>query len=222
MTATLRKLRKKEYFQTAIIITLIILIVLSFWFGPQLILGTSVPVAVVPSGSMCIPYGRDCDGWTHPFEPTLHVGDIIIIQGVSPRDLNTNYPDSDVIIFRRPGNPDVLIVHRIMAAQEIDGKLYFTTKGDGNTEKDYWVGSPQGAVSEDMIVGKLLIRIPWIGHIPLFINSMAETLGIQNSNIGIAIIVLLIILLIIVEFVLPILRKKRTPAKQGKTAKPQA
>jgi signal peptidase I len=222
LTATIKKLWKNEYFQTAIVITIIILIVLSFWYGPQLILGTSVPIAVVPSGSMCIPYGRDCDGWTHPFDRTLHVGDIILIQGVNPRNLNTNYPDSDVIIFRRPDDPSVLIVHRIVAVQEINRKLYFTTKGDGNSVKDYWVGSPDGAVSEDMVVGKLLMRIPWIGHIPLFVNDVAKQLGIENSNIGVTVIVLLIILLIIVEFILPIIRGKRAPVEHRKTAEPQA
>jgi signal peptidase I len=222
LTATIKKLWKNEYFQTAIIIALILLVVLSFWYGPQIILGTSVPIAVVPSGSMCIPFGRDCDGWTHPFDRTLHVGDIIIIQGVNPRELKTTYPDSDVIIFRRPDDPNVLIVHRILAVQEIGGKLYFTTKGDGNSVKDYWVGTPQGTVPEDLIVGKLFMRIPWIGHIPLFINNVAEALGIEDSNIGVFIIVFLIVLLIIIEFVLPILRRRRTPAEPEKTAQPQA
>ena len=218
MTANFKKLWKNEYFQTAIVIALLFLIVTAFWYGPQIILRTSVPVAVVPSGSMCIPYGRECDGWTHPFDRTLHVGDIIVIQGVDPKDLNVG----DIIIFRRPDDQSVLIVHRIVAKQEIDDELYFTTKGDGNSMKDFWSGSPEGAVSGDMIVGKLLMRIPWIGHIPLFLNQVAKGLGIENSNIGISIIVLLIILLIVIEFVVPLLRRKRTPVEQRKTAESQA
>ena len=50
------KIRRNEYFKSAIVIGIIIAVVLGFFFGLQLALGTSVPVRVVESGSMCIPY----------------------------------------------------------------------------------------------------------------------------------------------------------------------
>ena len=69
----------------------------------------------------------------HPFNRTLNVGDIIIIQGVDPETLNTNYPNSDIIVYKKPADPeDTPIVHRIVASYEINGTLYFQTKGDGN------------------------------------------------------------------------------------------
>jgi hypothetical protein len=80
------------------------------------------------TGSMCIPYDGNCDGWSHPFERTLHVGDLLIVQGVNPATLNTNYPDSDIIVFHEPGNPNRLIVHRIEAVQNINGTLIFKLK----------------------------------------------------------------------------------------------
>jgi signal peptidase I len=75
-----------------------------------------------------------CDGWLsldHPFAQTLHKGDIIIIQAVNPADLNANYPNSDIIFYKNP-NGVTPIVHRIVEKQEINGTLYFKTKGDGN------------------------------------------------------------------------------------------
>ena len=95
---------------------MIVAIVLGFFFGLQLVLGTSVPVRVVESGSMCVPYDGACNGWSHPFAHTLHVGDIIIIQKVNPEDLNTNYPNSDIIVYENPTDPtSTPIVHRIVA-----------------------------------------------------------------------------------------------------------
>ena len=138
MNTTIR-VRNNEYAKTLIVIALIVGIVLGFFFGLQLILNNPVPVRVVESGSMCIPYGRLCNGWlslNHPFARTLHKGDLIIIQGVDPKDLNTNYPNSDIIIYENPTDPtSTPIVHRIVTSYEVNGTLYFQTKGDVNDDK---------------------------------------------------------------------------------------
>jgi signal peptidase I len=162
---------------------------------------------------MCIPYDGTCDGWTHPFSQTLHIGDLIIIQGVKPAQLNANYPDSDIIVFHKPTNPDELIVHRIVAKEERDGIVYFYTKGDGNgfnkwpttpekTEYDPW-NNGEG-ISEDLVVGKEVMRIPWLGHVVLF----------MRNSIGLPLVVALIILIIIIEFVFPLMRRKKLPEQQ--------
>jgi signal peptidase I len=213
LTATLKKLWKNEYVQTVAVIGLIALAVFGFWYGSQAILNTPYPALAVVSGSMCIPYDGTCDGWTHPFSQTLHIGDLIIIQGADPTDLNANYPDSDIIVFHRPSNPDELIVHRIVAKEERDGILYFYTKGDGNgfnkwpsipqkTEYDPW-NNDEG-VPEDLVVGKEVMRIPWLGHVVLF----------MRNSIGLPLVVALIILIIIIEFVFPLLRRKKLPEQQ--------
>ena len=112
----LRKLWKNDYFKSAAAIALIVVLVAGFYFGLTLALGTAVPVRVVESGSMCVPYGWTCNGWLsldHPFAQTLHKGDIIIIQAVNPADLNANYPNSDIIVYKNP-NGVTPIVHRIV------------------------------------------------------------------------------------------------------------
>jgi signal peptidase I len=230
LTSNAKKLWKNEYFQTAIAVVLILGIVFGLWYGSQVALNTKIPPALaVVSGSMCIPYDGDCDGWTHPFDRTYHIGDIIIIQGVDPQDLKTDYPDSDIIVFHNPGNPNELIVHRIAATTTIDGKLYFYTKGDGNPtdhwpdpiepyEYDHWYNAnasiPQGAVSEDLVVGKVIMRIPYLGHVALF---MHDALGVNNSYIAVPLIIMLIILLIILEVVGPLLKRKPPTEQQNAT-----
>jgi hypothetical protein len=218
---------KNDYVQTVAIIVLIAAIVFGFWYGSQIALNTKIPPALaVVSGSMCIPYDSGCDGWTHPFDRTLHIGDIIVIQGVDPKDLKTNYPDSDIIVFHRPDNPDELIVHRITSATTVNGKMYFFTKGDGNPthhwpepletyEYDPWysgnINAPQGAVSQDLVVGKVVLRVPWVGHIAIF---MHDTLGINNSYLALPILIVFMMIVIVVELVVPLLRRKPQPVRQ--------
>ena len=203
---TKHKLWKNEYFQTTVVIGSIALAVVSFWYGSQAVLNTPYPLSAVESGSMCVPYGAACDGWSHPFDHTLHIGDLIVVQGVNPGDLNANYPDSDIIVFHEPNKPTELIVHRIISKQEINGTLYFITKGDGNGNNwpstpeygiDHWSGYLDG-VPQDLVVGKVIIRIPWAGHLALFIRN----------SLGVPIVIAFILLIVILEFVLPLFRQK--------------
>jgi signal peptidase len=205
------KITRNEYIKTAIAITLVVIIVLGFFFGLRVALNTDTPVRVVESGSMCVPYGSLCDGWSHTFEPTLHVGDIIIIQGVDPKTISANYPNSDIIVYQRPDNPDATpVVHRVVAIYEENGILYFQTKGDGNNEPYPNVPSPAmydsnslwhtgKGVPEDMVLGKVVMRIPLFGHITLFL---------KENPWGLPLVIAVIFVLLIVEFVIPIIRPK--------------
>ncbi len=217
----INKIKKNEYLKSAIAIVLIVALVLGFFFGLQLALGTSVPIRVVESGSMCIPYDGACDGWSHPFDRTLHVGDIIIIQQVNPADLNANYPNSDIIVYKDPNDPTgTPIVHRIVERYEINGTYYFQTKGDGNSG-DKWPAIPspneydsralwntgQG-VSQDQVEGRVIMRIPYFGWITLFQ---------RNNPLGLPVLIGLILLLVVLEFIIPIIRgKKGKPEEETK------
>ncbi|MCW4005796.1 MAG: S26 family signal peptidase [Candidatus Bathyarchaeota archaeon] len=218
MTATIKRICKNDYFQTGVTVALFLVLIVGFYVAE-----TSGFIAVVPSGSMCIPYGGACDGWTHPFDRTLHVGDILLIQPVDPATLNADYPNSDVIVFHNPSRTDELIVHRITAETQLNDIRYFYTKGDGNPPVswpdpvqpymyDHWYSSntsiPQGSVSQDLVVGKVSMRIPWIGHIALFTQSVFAG---NYKYLAMPIIALLIVLLITYEFILPLIKKQRSP-----------
>jgi signal peptidase I len=208
----LKKLLKNDYFKTVIAIVLIVFIIVGFFFGMTIVLGSAVPIRVVESGSMCVPFDGGCDGWSHTFDHTLHVGDIIVIQQVNPADLKANYPDSDVIVYRNP-NGVTPIVHRIVAKQEINGTLYFKTKGDGNGPvtwpdvPNYYDNIPDArGVPQNLIEGKVILRVPWFGWITLFMRGNPWALPL---------IIALIILLVVIEFVLPVVKeKKRKTAQQ--------
>jgi signal peptidase I len=225
LTNNTKRPRKNDTLQTIFAVILIAGIIFGFWFGSQLILNTKIPPALaVISESMCIPYDGPCDGYSHPFDRTVHIGDLIVIQGVDPKTLNTNYPNSDIIVFHNPQNLDELIVHRIVKTQEINGTLYFFTKGDGNNAPNVWPNPPTindqwrstdpniplGAVNESLIEGKVIMRVPWVGLIAI---SMREVFGTNTFSIVVPVLVVLIILLAIAEFILPILKKKPKKAQ---------
>ncbi|MGB9842230.1 MAG: hypothetical protein ACPLKZ_05845 [Candidatus Bathyarchaeales archaeon] len=218
MIPTLKKLWHNEYIQTIVVIGLIALFIFGFWYGLQIALNTPYPALAVISGSMCVPYDGACDGWAHPFSHTLHIGDLIIVQGVKPEELNADYPNSDIIVFKKPEYPDELIVHRIVAVDEINGTLYFRTKGDGNShikwpeiptplEYDPWGTNGVPGIREDYVVGKVVMRIPWVGHIVLF----------MRNSIGLPIIVALIIIILIVEFIIPLLKGEKAKEEHLQT-----
>ncbi len=217
----LKRLWKNDYFKTAVVIVLIVAIVLSFLYGLQLELHTPDPALTVESGSMSIPYDSTDNFWdsiAHPFDRTLSIGDIIIIQGVNPKDLNTNYPNSDIIVFHDPlpGYYSMLIVHRIIGTVVVDGTTYYLTKGDGNgnpwpqkptSGEDPWDSNNPPGVPSSYIVGKVVMRIPWFGWITLFM---------RDNSWGLPVVIALILLLVVVEFIVPILREKK-PEQQNPT-----
>jgi signal peptidase I len=216
-TAKLRQLWKREFFRNALVILLVACVVGGSYLCLQVALGASVPVRVVGSGSMCTTYDGRCDGLLsimHPFDRTLHTGDLILIQAVNPEELNANYPHSDIIIYRNPLSTTP-IVHRIVEKQEINGTLYFKTKGDGNPPT-IWPNTPdiyeyddlpdERGVPEERIEGRVVMRIPWFGWIALVM---------QNTKWGLPIVVTLILLLVVVEFVLPTIKRRRS-AQQKK------
>lgn len=226
--STLKRIWKNDYFKTVVAIVLIVAIVLTFFFGLQIALHSPYPALTVESGSMSIPYdSRESATWegfwlsiTHPFDRTLSVGDIIIVQGVNPKDLNTNYPNSDIIVFHNPNdplNPRDLIVHRIYSTNTVNGITYYLTKGDGNGNpwpqtpqmgQDPWDSNNPPGVPQNLVVGKVIMRIPWFGWVTLFMN---------NNQWGLPLIITLILILVILEFVIPLLREKKKPEQQNTT-----
>ena len=191
----LNRLWKNEYFNIALTILLPIIIVLGFWYGSKIVLDTSQPFLAVEGSSMCTL--RRCDGWSHPFSPTLHDGDLIVLQGVNPEQIKVGLHDGDIIVFDRRGT---LVVHRAIANGTDDNGAYFITKGDNpNLSPD-----PDKVYYKD-IKGKVILRIPWLGHISLFL---------QNS-FGIFIIILFFVLVIIIEFAIPLLSSKEDKSESS-------
>ena len=146
----IKKLWQNEYFKTAISILLVILLFLIFWYGSIAYFNTESPYLVVSSGSM---------------RPTLEVGDLIIVKRVDPSQLNYGFSDGDIIVFKKPNNPKELIVHRLVSVTLKNGIYEFKTHGDANPP------DLEEKFTEENYIGKVIARVPFIGHISLFTHT---------------------------------------------------
>jgi signal peptidase len=153
--ATLKQLWKNEYFQTVIMIILMVVIVFGFWYGSQLVLNTQYPALAVVSESML---------------PTLNVGDVIIVQGIPVTQIKANYTTGDIVVFISPYEPDKRIVHRAVKTENTSNGYLITTVGDNvGGEKDQF--SPWPA---SLLVGKVIAKIPYVGNFVLFVNAIGN------------------------------------------------
>jgi signal peptidase len=182
---TLKRLWKNEYFQTAITIALLLLVVLGFYYGTQAALGTEYPALAVASGSML---------------PTLNIGDLIIVQKIDPSQINASKYYGDILVFRNPSKPSDLIVHRAVKIEPAGNYYKITTAGDA------YGGTPDGFSpwNSTLLIGKVVARIPYIGNLPLFLHS--------ERNMYVLFLLILIILIILM---LPLgSRKEETQLKE--------
>ncbi len=111
-------------------------------------LNTPYPMAAVTSSSM----------W-----PTLKKGDLVVLKGVDgPEDVQVG----DIIAFRHEAG---FAIHRVVS---IEGEK-ITTQGDANDLAD-------PPISIDDVVGRVarvmghVIKVPYLGNIPLLIHRAAE------------------------------------------------
>lgn len=179
--------------KTIILAVIVVGSVVAFWFGLRLALGTEYPFLTVASGSM---------------RPTLNVGDLIVVQGIyNVSEVKTALkPEGDVIVFHSPRMEGELIVHRAVDKAQHDGLWFFETEGDANSGMtDVWTGSDtwNGMISEKLLVGRVIGKVPWLGYVPLYIRT----------PLGLAIIVILVIIIIFAEYI-PLPSRKK-PASLG-------
>jgi len=141
---------RRGMFEVVLLILLALLGSFALQWMLALALHTNTPLHTPISGSM---------------EPTLKIGDLLIIRGgLRAEDIHASPKDGDIIVFHNPENPNGLpIVHRAIEKIQKDGKWYFLTKGDNNPYDDYrafgWL------VPEDYIIGKVIFVIPKVGYI---------------------------------------------------------
>jgi len=123
-------------------------------------------------------------------QPTLNVGDLLIVQKVSDfESVHADLQNGDILVFRKPDDPNEFIVHRAIEKtwNPEDGKYYFKTKGDNNRSPDQPYSF--SLVSEDDVIGKVIWKIPLLGYLKIFLGT----------QIGMAIAVVLFLILVFLE-----------------------
>ena len=90
---------------------------------------------------------------SNSMKPRIKKGDVVIVEKIAQENINT-LKVGEVLVYKYN---DIVIVHRIIKIQEVDGKYYFRTKGDNNATEDGWT------INQESVVGKAVIQIPYIG-----------------------------------------------------------
>ncbi|MEZ0345378.1 MAG: signal peptidase I [Infirmifilum sp.] len=86
-------------------------------------------------------------------EPTLHVGDIVVVAGAK------SYSPGEIVVYESPSG---LIVHRVVEVHSTE----YITKGDANPYPD------SIHPTQEMVKGKVVFVIPYIGNIKLFFEQL--------------------------------------------------
>lgn len=95
-------------------------------------------------------------------EDTIMTGDIIFVDTSI-----TEYEVGDIISFHRPDDESIIITHRIVAINELDGNLLITTQGDNNFESLSW----EKNFTVDHIIGVYQAKSTFLGNIYSFIYN---------------------------------------------------
>jgi len=96
---------------------------------------------------------------TGSMKPSINSGDIVVIKSIQPDKLTIG----DVITYKK--NNKTLITHRVINIENVDNKIFLKTKGDDNNVSDEYI------IEEDMILGKMIFKIPKLGYIGGFIRT---------------------------------------------------
>lgn len=94
-------------------------------------------------------------------EPNISRGDVVIIE-----KLDEQYDKLEVgqvIAYRYEG---IIVVHRLVNIIKDNGKYYFYSRGDSNESDDNWV------ITEDMIIGTVDHKIPFVGLPTVWLNEL--------------------------------------------------
>ncbi len=169
-----------------------------------IVLGTSYPIVAVVSesmehglynGVMCgksLPdfkesfdnYWEVCGEWyeqkgitqeqfkAFPFKNGFNKGDVIILWKANKANLEVG----DILVFR--GNRPQPIIHRIVDISDSGNEYYIQTKGDHNS-KSIEGGMGETHIIEERIVGKGVLRLPYLGWVKILFVDAVRPLGIN-------------------------------------------
>ena len=92
--------------------------------------------------------------------PNINKGDVVVIEKYNNFE---NIEIGQVIAYKKA---NIIVVHRLIKKLKVDGKYYFYTKGDNNDTADNY------EITEDMMIGIVNIKIPYIGYPTVWVNSL--------------------------------------------------
>ena len=90
-------------------------------------------------------------------QPELNIGDIVIV-----KDISEELEKGDIISFRQG---QTVVTHRISRIETIGEQKQYKTRGDNNNTED------SGTIKQELIEGKVVGKIPYIGKLTLLLQG---------------------------------------------------
>ena len=93
--------------------------------------------------------------------PNINKGDVVIVEKI-----NKDYSKlrkGQVVAYKYHG---IIVVHRLEKILKIGDTYYFYSKGDANKDIDNY------QIDEDMIIGVVNLKIPYIGYPTVWLNTL--------------------------------------------------
>ena len=92
--------------------------------------------------------------------PNILKGDVVVIEKIpNKQDIEIG----QVIAYKRE---DIIVVHRLVKKIKVNGEVFYYTKGDANNDVDKY------KITEDMVIGIVNIKIPYIGYPTVWVNEL--------------------------------------------------
>jgi signal peptidase I len=163
-----------------------------------LVMGTTFPVVAVVSDSM--EHNEPLDTWwnkhedlylrynitrqeylTYPMQKGFDKGDIIVLVGVASDEVKRG----DIIVYW--GGRAYPIIHRVVGIDQVGAYRYYATKGDNNLgqiiepnldERHIPYERPCAEGTCSIVLGKAVVRIPWLGWVKIGFVDLLRALGI--------------------------------------------
>ncbi|MBQ8472020.1 MAG: signal peptidase I [Bacilli bacterium] len=96
-------------------------------------------------------------------QPNINKGDLVIIEKIKDENEYKNLQIGQVIAYNYG---DIIVVHRLVNIVNDKDEYYFYTKGDANNTIDNY------PITEDMIIGTVNLKIPFIGYPTVWVNEL--------------------------------------------------
>jgi len=124
---------------------------------------------------------------TKSMEPAINPGGMVVTRPAEVKGIAAG----DIVLFKDL-NVEAYVCHRVIDIKEIDGQLFFQTKGDANEYPD------SDMVSSQNFIGKTIFYVPHIGNIAFHSHLHESPIVFMGKKISLAMLFIVVICLIVI------------------------